>query len=114
MAEHQILALIKSIAVSAMLVSLGIYQGAAVIAIVAALSRLAYTDEQSSVALFSRFFVMSLSISMLMVHVGLWLDLDKELLIVISGISAFLCREVLEVIISSKDILLKKLLAMIK
>ena len=111
---EQVIALVKSIAIAATMVSFGIYQGAAIIAVIAAMSRLAYTTEKASFSLFGRFFVMSLSITMLMVHVGLWREWDAEFVIIVSGISSFLCREMLEAIVESRTLIIKKIMGRLK
>ena len=98
----------KYLIAALMMVSFGIYEGAAIIALIAALSRIAYTQEKASLKLFIKFLTMSLAITMGMVHVGSMLDWDKDLLVIISGISAFLCREFFEAVMNSKGFLFKR------
>lgn len=114
----QLTALAKTLAkTSAMAVTMttfGIYEGAAIIAFIAALSRSAYTHEKLTVRLFGRFFTMSLSITMLIVHIGLLNDWGEDQVIIVSGVTAFLCREVLESIMSSKDLIIKRIVRAFK
>ncbi len=110
----QLIDFIKSGIMAFTMLSFGIYQGAALIALIAALSRLAYTADQPTFRLFGRFFIMSLSLTMLVVHIGLLEKWDNNLVVIVSGVSAFLCREVLEVLISSKDTIVSKILERLK
>ncbi len=105
---------ISSMAMAAIVTTFGPYSGASIIAIVAALSRLAYSREKVTLLLFGRFFAMSLSITMIMVHLGKLEGWENELVIVVSGVAAFLAREVLEVIVGSKDKLIKLFTGMLK
>lgn len=109
-----LIALVKSLAMAATMATFGIYHGAVFIAIFAALSRLAYTHEKSSLKLFGRFFVMSLSLTMMLVHVGQISGWSSDIVIVVSGVVAFLCREVLESIVASKDLIIKKIVGVMK
>ena len=102
--------LLKSFIMAAVMTTFGLYQGAALIAFIAALSRVAYTSEQTSFRLFGRFFIMSLSITMLMVHIGKLSGWSDDVVIIFSGITAFLCREFLEAIVASKDIIIKRVI----
>jgi len=101
---------VKAALMTAIMQTVGLYAGAILIALIAALARLAYTAEKASLNLFGRFFIMSLSLTMLLVHVGELQGWDKQLTIIISGVSAFLCREILETLINSKSSLVQKLL----
>lgn len=92
----------------------GIYTGAITIAMVAALSRLAYTKEKLSCRLFFSFYTMSLSITLIFVHVGKLNGWGMDTTIIISGVSAFLGKEFLDVIMSSKELFLKHLIRRLK
>ena len=83
----------------------GIYTGAITIAMIASLARLAYTKEKASLRLFSTFYIISLSITLLMVHVGLLREWDTNTTIILSGLAAFLGKDLLDILISSKTLL---------
>lgn len=106
--------LLKALGIAAILTELGLYKGAAIIAFIAAASRLSYTAEKATFWLFGRFFFMSLSITMLMVHIGKANEFSNDIVIIISGITAFLCREVLELVVKSKDSIWSKITKGIK
>ena len=80
------------------------YYGAVFIALIASVSRLSYGVNAASFSVWVRYFVMSLSITMLIVHIGHYHQLDKEFIIIISGVSAFMSKEILHTIILSKDL----------
>lgn len=101
---------VKAALMAVIMQTFGLYAGATLIALVAALARLAYTAEQPSFNLFSRFFIMSLALTMLMVHVGQLQNWGTQLTIVISGVVAFLCREILQAVMASKDSIIRRLL----
>jgi len=98
----------------AILHTFSLYNGASLIALIAALARLAYTKETISFCLFGRFFTMSIAITMLVVHIGKAHDWDGELVIIVSGFCAFLCRELLELVMLSKDTILKHIAGILK
>ena len=97
----------KALILPAIIASLLSYSGALIIALIASLVRLAYTKESASFDLFIRFFFMSLGITLLMVSVGKLQGWGEDTLIVASGISAFLSREILDILIESRRIMLK-------
>lgn len=104
-----LIALAKTLLMAFMMVEFGIYEGAVLIALIAAFSRMAYTPENPTPGLFSRFFVMSLSITMIMVHVGLYFHWERDPLVIISGVSAFLSKELLEFLMKSRTSIFKKI-----
>lgn len=105
---------IKAAIMAAIMQTFGLYAGAFLIALIAALARLAYTAEQPSFNLFGRFFTMSLALTMLMVHVGQLQNWETQLTIVVSGVAAFLCREIFQVVMDSKDSIIRRLLGVKK
>jgi len=101
---------IKSALMAAVMQSFGVYSGATLIALIAALARLSYSKDTASFSFFGKFFMMSLSITMIMVHVGKQQGLDRETVIIISGVAAFMAREVLELVVHSKGLITKKIM----
>lgn len=112
--SETILTAAKSLIMAAFVTTFGIYTSAALIALIAAITRIAYTSDKISLKLFSRFFTMSLAITMLMVHIGQLQGWSNDLTIVVSGVTAFLCREVLESVTKSKDIIVNKVMSIFK
>lgn len=102
---ESILLAFKAAFMAAIMQSFGVYSGATLIAIVAAAARLAYSKEQASIKFFWKFFVMSLSLTMIMVHIGKQQGFDRETIIIISGVAAFMAREVLQMVLHSKGII---------
>ncbi len=92
----------------------GLYSGATLIAICAAIARLAYSREPATLKTFWKFLGMSLPLTMLMVHIGKQQELDGESVIILSGVIAFMSREVLELIMKSKEPLIKLISARFK
>lgn len=111
---ESIIIALKAAIMAAIMQTFGIYSGATLIAFVAAACRLAYSKEPASIKYFWRFFVMSLSLTMLMVHIGKWRGFDPEAVIIISGVAAFMAREALELALHSKGIIAKMILARFK
>lgn len=103
-----LLTALKASAMAAVMQTFGLYAGAILIAFIAAMARLAYSYERASVNTFVRFFVMSLSVAMLMVHVGELRGWTTPEVIVISGPAAFLSQEMLETLLASRKALLEK------
>lgn len=91
----------------------GLYAGAIFIAVVAALVRIFYMDERpidgkNYFFTLTRYFFMSLGITLLMVHVGLAQGWSPDQTIIISGASAFLSYEIITVVIEIFPRLLKR------
>lgn len=112
--SETILTAIKSLIMAAFVTTFGIYTSAAFIALIAAITRIAYTSDKASLKLFGRFFIMSLAITMMMVHIGQLQGWSNDMTIIVSGITAFLCREVLESVAKSKDIIVNRVMGMFK
>ena len=105
---------IKASIMAAIMNTFGLYTGAALISAVAALARIAYSPENPSIKLFGRFFAMSLGLTMIMVHIGNLRGWDNQTVIVVSGVAAFLCREVFDLVMHSKNQIIKQIIGRIK
>ena len=96
-------------------VSTNVYLGAFFVAIMSAFTRIVYEDI-ASVGLtslnfkkFFRYFILSLSLAMLMLHIGLTFNLNDNQIIVISAIFAFMSEETLRFVIANWSKVLIKL-----
>lgn len=105
---------LKSAVMAIVMQTFGVYSGATLIAIIAAAARLAYSKEPASIKIFGKFFIMSLSLTMIMVHIGKQQGFDHETIIIVSGVAAFMAREVLEMVINSKGVIKKMILQRFK
>lgn len=95
---------LKALALAVIADFFGLYSGAFMIAFIAAMMRVFYGSENCfdeeecklccRLWLFARYFSMSLGVSMLFVHIGLWQTWPEQKTIVLSGVAAFLGREI--------------------
>lgn len=96
---------IKAAIAAAIMSVVGLYAGAFIIALLAAFVRMAYRAEDSCSSHFNcfsdlmRYFIMNLGITMLIVHIGIYMQYSRDLIIIISSIAAFLSREALDTVV---------------
>ncbi len=105
---NTLLDLLRAFVVSITMLTFGIYTGAIIIALIAALCRLAYTENKLSIALFGKFFIMSACLTMLIVHIGNIQKWSNDLVVIVSGVVAFLAREVLVTLVNVSKPLMNK------
>lgn len=83
--------------------ALGVYAGAIIIALIAALVRTVYKAEitegftEFSLA-FVQFFILAFGLAMLVVHIGQWQGWSENLVIIVSSFVAFMSRETLDIV----------------
>lgn len=81
-----------------------IYVGAFAIALMSALTRAIFesdcgADHSRCMSKVFRYFLMSLALAMLFVHIGLWQEWNRDATIVISSIFAFMSEETMRFVI---------------
>ncbi len=91
-----------------------IYIGAFAIAILSATTRIVYESEQNikrvSIAKKAlRYFVLSLSLAILFVHIGIMYKWSEDTTIVISAVFAFMSEETLRFILKNWELVLVKI-----
>jgi len=83
---------------------LGIYHAAFCIAVIASFSRMAYKSEPSNdlyhwFQQWFRLFIINVSMTMFIVHVGAWAKYNPDLIVMISAVCAFLSREIIDLVL---------------
>ena len=93
-------------------ISTNFYLGAFLIAGMSAITRSVYDSTKCATCglqKFPRYFILSLALAMLMLHVGLAAELSNNEIIVISAIFAFMSEETMYFIVTNWGLILAKL-----
>jgi len=96
-------------------ISTNIYLGAFAVAIMSAFTRIVYEDIASTgltyvnIKKFLRYFILSLGLAMLMLHVGIMFALSENEIIIISSVFAFMSEETYNFVVLNWSKVLKKL-----
>lgn len=96
-------------------ISSNVYLGAFVVAIMSAFTRIVYEDITSTgltylnIKKFLRYFILSLSLAMLMLHVGLMFSLSENEIIIVSSVFAFMSEETYNFVVFNWSKVLNKL-----
>ena len=92
--------------------STNFYLGAFTVAFISAFTRIIYDDTTSkgiNFKKFFRYFILSLSLAMLFLHIGLALSLNPDEIIILSAIFAFMSEETLYFIVTNWTKVLNKI-----
>lgn len=95
-------------------ITTNIYVGAVAIALMSAVTRVIFEDDGNEGSRAKRaprvfrYFLMSLGLAMLFVHIGLWQKWNKDMTIVISSMFAFMSEETMRFVVSSWTATLRK------
>lgn len=117
--EHDLtITVIKAAFIAYIMNTLGVYGGAIIIAFFASLLKLFYyTDDYSTGCApcnvfknFIKFLGISLPLTLLMVHVCIYMNFDPQLSIIYSAIVAFLGKEILDIIVVEVPPVVKKII----
>ncbi len=108
--------LLKVAATIAMAATTNIYVGAIGIACISSISRVAFEagttaikdNPLNCISKIGRYFILSLALAMLFVHVGIWQAWSKDMTIVVASIFAFMSEETIRFILSSWNTILVK------
>lgn len=114
MQESTVSFLIKFIVGVAIWISTNIYFGAFAIAFISAFTRIVYEAEcrngpASCSKKFFRYFILSLGLAMLFVHVGLINKWSQDTTIVVSAVFAFMSEETFRFIMKNWELVLVRL-----
>ena len=110
---------LKGVLIAVIATAFDLYTGAMMIAIIASITRMFYEEDGCrnkpcvwccKTSMFFKNLGISLGVTLLLVHVGLMYKWDQQQTIVISGIAAFMGKELIDILMSTVPAIVRRYL----